>query len=545
MERRQLRWRSLGHLLEEAATEHGDRPLFIFEGETASFREIDRRVNRVANGLRGLGVSKGDRVAVMLPNGFEFPVTWLAVAKLGAVMVPVNINYREHDLTYILSDSQAETIVIRDQYLPVLEAARARAEDLERVVVLGEAPDGCVSYRDLESTGPSDFAVTDVGEDDLMNIQYTSGTTGFPKGCMLSHRYWLLLGSLLGEFLHARPDDVDLTAQPFYYMDPQWNSVVCIMYGIPLVIVPRFSPSTFWQTVRSHDVTFFYVLGTMPYYLLNQPENPDLEQNHKLRVVFCSGINPQHHELFERRWNVPWREGFGMTETGCDMGVRLEDSARTGTGALGDPVPTKEIRVVDADGNELPPGEPGELVIRGEPMMLGYWRKPEATAAALRDGWMHTGDLAVRDERGDIRLVGRIKDMVRRSGENISATEVEGVLVEHPDVAVAAVVPVPDPLRGEEVKAYLLPRDGVSAADVDPQAIIDYAKQRLAYFKVPRYIEFVDDLPRTPSERVEKHRLIQANDDLRLGSYDAVRGEWITEAVLAEIRAEESAGAGC
>jgi crotonobetaine/carnitine-CoA ligase len=224
--------------------------------------------------------------------------------------------------------------------------------------------------------------------------------------------------------------------------------------------------------------------------------------------------------------------------------VRWDDDSRTGTGALGDPMASKEVKVVDEHGNEMPPGEAGELVVRGEPMMLGYWRKPEATAETIRDGWLHTGDLAVRDEKGDFRLVGRIKDMVRRSAENISATEVEGVLVEHDAVAVAAVVPVPDPLRGEEVKAYLLLRDGVRAADVDPQAIVDFAKRRLAYFKVPRYVEFVDDLPRTPSERVEKHKLIEAKDDLRLGSYDAVRGAWITEEVLGRIRAEDSSGGG-
>jgi crotonobetaine/carnitine-CoA ligase len=410
------------------------------------------------------------------------------------------------------------------------------------VVVLGDAPDGCLSYEKLERDASPDFVITDVDEGDLMNIQYTSGTTGFPKGCMLTHRYWMLLCSEISGLLDARPDDVDLTAQPFYYMDPQWNTVVCLIAGIPLVIVPRFSPSTFWQTVRDHDVTFFYVLGTMPYYLLGQDEDPELEQNHNLRMVSCSGINPEHHELFERRWNVPWREAFGMTETGCDLAVRWDDDSRTGTGALGDPLCGKDVRVVDEDDNEVPPGEPGELVVRGEPMMLGYWRKPEATAKAIRDGWMHTGDLAVCDSKGDFRLVGRIKDMVRRTGENISATEVEGVLVEHDAVAVAAVVPVPDLLRGEEVKAYLLLRDGVGADEVDPQAVVDFAKERLAYFKVPRYIEFVDDLPRTPSERVEKHKLIKAKDDLRLGTYDAVRGAWITEDVLAEIQAQESAG---
>ncbi len=523
---------TLGHLLESAAAEYTEKPLFVFEGASVSYREVNRRVNRVANGLRGIGVAKGDRVGVMLPNGLEFPITWLAIAKLGAVMVPININYKEHDLAYILSDSQAETLVIHEGFLPVLELARSRAESLKQVVVLGDVPDGMRSYQQMENDAPSDFVITDIDERDLINIQYTSGTTGFPKGCMLTHHHWLLLGSQLSEIAGMRPDDVDLTVQPFYYMDPQWNTVLCLVNGIPLVIAERFSPSGFWQTVRDHGVTFVYVIGTMPYYLLNQDENPELEQKHKLRVVYCSGINPKHHELFERRWNVPWREAFGMTETGCDLVVGFDDDEHTGSGALGDPFPGKQVRVVDQDGNVSPAGEAGELVIKGEPMMLGYWRKPEATAQTIRDGWLHTGDLAVRDDKGDFRLVGRLKDMVRRTGENISCTEVESVLVDHDSVAVAAVVPVPDELRGEEVKAYILLREGIAAADVDPEEIVEFAKQRLAQFKIPRFIEFVDKLPRTPSERVEKHKLIEAKPDLRLDSYDAVQKIWITESVL-------------
>lgn len=535
MERSRLPWKSLGHLLESAATEHSDKPLLFFEGESVSYTQVNRRVNRVANGLRAIGVNKGDRVGVMLPNGLEFPITWLAIAKLGAIMVPININYKEHDLAYILSDSQAETIVIHDEFLSVLELARGPAESLKRVVVLGNVPAGMLGFKQMENDASPDFVITDVYESDLINIQYTSGTTGFPKGCMLTHRYWLLLGAELSGIAGMGPDDVDLTVQPFYYMDPQWNTVICLANGIPLVIAKRFSPSGFWQIVRDHGVTFVYVIGTMPYYLLNQDENPELEQKHTLRVVYCSGINPQHHHLFERRWNVPWREAFGMTETGCDLVVHFDDDEHTGSGALGDPFPGKEVRVVDRDGADAPAGEAGELVIRGEPMMLGYWRKPEATARTIRDGWLHTGDLAVRDDKGDFRLVGRIKDMVRRTGENISCTEVESVLVDHDSVAVAAVVPVPDELRGEEVKAYIMLREGIPAADVDPEEIVEFCKQRLAHFKIPRYIEFVDDLPRTPSERVEKHKLIEAKLDLRLGSYDAVQKIWITRAVLRDL----------
>lgn len=213
-----------------------------------------------------------------------------------------------------------------------------------------------------------------------------------------------------------------------------------------------------------------------------------------------------------------------MTETGVDLVVPVEDSACVGSGAVGRPVPGKEARVVDPEGKSLGDEAVGELCVRGTGMMRGYWRKPEATAERLRDGWMHTGDLAYRDAQGYYHLVGRLKDMIRRTGENISAAEVEGVLAEHPAVRGAAVVPVPDELRGEEVKAFIQLQPGHEG--LDPQLLVEFARARLAAFKVPRFIEFVDDLPRTPSEKVAKHVLLAGKDDQRRGAYDATTGAW-------------------
>ncbi len=469
METLQTKWSSIGHLLEQAASEHKDKPLFIYQGERLSFDETNRRVNRLANALQGLGMTKGDQISVMLPNGFDFPITWLAIGKLGAVMVPTNINYQAHDLVYLLNDSEARAMVIHQDYVPLLDQVRDQVPGLEIVVVVGSSPTSYYSCESLTSAASDAFTIEGVDENDLLNIQYTSGTTGFPKGCMLSHRYWLLFGMLVADLLDVYPHDVNLTAQPFYYLDPQWNVVLCLAYGIPLVIMHRFSPSQFWPAVQENGVTFFYVLGTMPFYLLKQKENPEIEKNHKLRFVMCSGIHPEFHATFEERWNVPWREAFGMTETGADLAVRLEETDCVGSGAMGTPVRTKEVRVVDEQGDETPDGEIGEMVLRGEPMMLGYWKKPEATAEATRGGWFHTGDLVYKDEKGRFHWTGRIKDMVRRSGENISTAEVEGVLVQHDKVQVAAVLAAPDLLRGEEVKVYLVLREGETKETVPPQ----------------------------------------------------------------------------
>ena len=423
--------RSVGHLLRHQAERFGEKILFRFEGMETTFAEVEGRTNRLANALGAHGVSHSHKVAVMMPNGIDFPTVWLALAKLGAVMVPVNTRYREADLTYVLNDSGASMAIGGTEQLEMLLGSRSKCPTLKTIATLDVAPAEVIPLGEQEREAPSSLDVLAVRED-LLNLQYTSGTTGFPKGCMLTHEYWLLLASTTRDYLRAGTGDVNLTAQPFYYMDPQWNTVLSIMAGIPLVILPRFSASTFWHSVGDNGVTLFYLLGTMPNYLLRQPENPDVEKAHKVRLVVCSGLVPQLHGEIEARFNCPWREGFGMTETGIDLMVPAEDEESVGSGAVGIPVPTKEAKVVDTHDEELPDGATGELLVRGKPLMLGYYNQPEATETVLRGGWLHTGDLAFKDVKGYFHIVGRLKEMIRRSGENISAAEVERVLCQHP-----------------------------------------------------------------------------------------------------------------
>jgi len=356
--------------------------------------------------------------------------------------------------------------------------------------------------------------------DDIVNVQFTSGTTGHPKGCLLSHRYWLHLATSLVEgFPHLRPADRMLTAQAMSYMDPQWNLAASLVSGASLVVLDGFHPSSFWDRVREHHVTYFYCLAAMPVLMLTTPPDPR-DRDHRVRVVQCSAIPPARHAELEERWGAPWFEVFGMTETGGDIHVTdIEHDALVGSGAIGVAKPGREARIIDADGADVPTGEMGELVLRGPGMMSGYDDEPEATAQVFRGGWLHTGDLARRDAAGIISLVGRLKDVVRRAGENVAAREVEDTLLSHPAVRMAAVVGVPDDIRGEEVKAYLVLTDDRDAEHAAAE-LGAFCADRIARFKVPRYWEVRDDLPRTPSERVAKPELVAGR------TWDAQEGVW-------------------
>ncbi len=508
---------NLGQLLDSQAANNPSKILFRFNGVSTPVGEVAKRAARTAALLKALGVNYGSRVAVMLPNGIEFPITWFALAKLGAVIVPLNPGYGAHDLGYVIDDADVRHVVTDSAGVVALREKLADAVDsLCNIVWTDVATPGVAAINDvtLAAATPLVEAAQQVGRDSLLNLQYTSGTTGFPKGCMLTHGYWLELADRASALVESRGSDVAYTCQPFYYMDPQWMTVLCLAQAIPLVIAPRFSASTFWRTICDEGVTLFYCIGTMPIILFKQPENADTERGHRLRAVYCSGIYPDLHAQFEARWGVPWREVFGMTETGVDIAMRLSDTSSVGSGSVGRPIAGKLARIVDSEDQDVAEGQPGELVMRGSPMMLGYWKKQSETEQAMRNGWLHTGDIAVRATDGSIRLVGRMKDMIRRAGENIAASEVEAVLCGHPEVLQAAVMPASDPTLGEEVWAFILPKappDDVSSWLIE---LNTFVQSRLARFKVPRYWTLVDHFPMTPSERVAKHRLKEAPYDV-------------------------------
>ncbi|MBB5777235.1 AMP-binding protein [Nonomuraea jabiensis] len=466
--------------MRHAANTYGTREFLRFPDTSLTFAEADARSDGLAAALIDKGVRPGDRVAIMMDNVPDWPLSWLAVLKAGAVAVPVNVRYRAADLEHVLRDSGAVATLTTDEHAPHIPGT---------VYVLDAEP------RDQRPALTHEIA----------NFQYTSGTTGFPKACMLTHDYWLRTARLIADQARLRDDDVMLIAQPYSYMDPQWATLFCLVGGIPLVVLPRFSASGFWASVREHGATLTYVLGSMPLLLHKQPPHPR-DRDNRMRLVLCSGIRPDLHQAFEERWGAPWRELYGSTESGPDLGVPIDAVETVGTGAMGVPYPGKEVTLAE---------ETGEILVRGTPMMNGYWNHPEATAHAFRDGWYHTGDLGFRDEHGYIHHCGRLTDMVRRGGENISCAEVEGVLTQHPAVLQAALVPVPDDLFGELPKAFIQLRPGHAPDAETAASIIGHVRERLARFKVPEYVEFVTEFTLTPSSRIEKRHLLTPARDQR------------------------------
>ncbi len=516
-------------LIRRASIKWPDKIALIFDesGRKITFKEIEARTHSIASGLQRLGVKKGDRVAVMLRNVPEFPLSWLSIAKLGAVMVPINVQYQEFDAQYILDHSEARFIITDGEFLPLLEKIKSQLSSLEQIILLNDNNEQYPSLEEL-IINTTDGLLPNVFAEDLVNIQYTSGTTGRPKGCMLTHNYWINIARKIVEppFPAAQQEDVLLTAQPFYYMDPQWNTISALATGATLVVLNRFRPSIFWDKLREYKVTFFYCLGNMPVLMLKMPESP-LDREHHVRAVGCSAIPAQLHHEIERRWGVKWYEIFGMTETGFDISMTAEEhDLLVGTGALGRPRSDREARVVDDRDQPVQRGEVGELVLRGHGMMDGYYKNEDATVEIFRNGWFHTGDLARIDEKGIIYYVGRKKEMIRRSGENISATEVEDVIRMYPSVSIIAALPVADEIRGEEVKVYIVLKSDFDEKEIEVHHLIQHCVNNLASFKVPRYWEFRDELPMTPSERVAKHVLMNEKTDLRLNSYDRIEFCW-------------------
>ncbi len=510
---RHLPW-VLGELIEDRAERLGNKVFLRFKDQSISYQEINRYANRCANGFRGLGIKKGDKVSIMLPNCPEFIYIWFGLAKCGAVEVPVNVSYKGEFLRHIVDQSDSRVFVIAHEFLDRLKLIEDELKKLEKVVVLGDGEKGGVSgfkfpminFKDLfnQSENPVDEKVL---PSDPISIIYTSGTTGPSKGALCPHKFYIVCAEKMLEYREGGKDDIFYTFLPLYHFNAQvLTTLTTLIAEAEMVLADRFSASRFWDEVRHYGATQFNYLGAVIPILAKQPPKPD-DLDNPIRIALGAGCPPAVMEEVEKRFGMKCLEGYGMTEIGIPIHVRVNDRR---PGSCGKPMDIYEIKLVDDQDNEVPVGEVGEFVFRPrEPftMMLEYYNMPEKTLEAFRNLWFHTGDLGRKDKDGYFYFVDRKKDALRRRGENISSFEVERAVNSHPSVLESAAVAVPSEVGEDEVKICVVLKPGER---LTPEELIKHCNERMPYFAVPRYVEFMESLPKTPTERVEKYKLKQA-----------------------------------
>lgn len=498
---------SLAEELRRAVADAPDAPFLRMMTGEWTYRRIDEESTRLAHGLRRLGVKRGDNVSLMLPNCVEFLVAWLALAKLGAVTAPVNTAFRGASLVAALDLVESRILIAHDSLRGLWQPTRSSLATIDTLVVVGgEARDGEASYEALLAQTPPPDAdpFPAVGAGDPCLMLYTSGTTGPSKAAMIPHRYVLVQAASVIEGLGLTPADVLYCPYPMFHIDAAIMTVApALLMRSVAAIGERFSVSRYWDEMRALDATVFDFMGATLTMLWKAPPSPR-DRDHKARLGWGVPM-PEWAPQFEQRFGCRLVELYGSTEAGTFIYTPLDEPRRLGS--CGKPLSRWDIALVDRDGFEVPVGEPGELVVRPrEPSILmdGYYRNPAATAEAFRHLWFHTGDLLRRDAEGFLYFVGRLKDMVRRRGENISAAEVELGIETHPEVLESAVIGVPSEMTEEEVMACVVVRPG---STLTPRDLADHCASRMARFMVPRYIRFMSALPKTPTDKAEKFRL--------------------------------------
>jgi crotonobetaine/carnitine-CoA ligase len=493
-------------LLAERAGRLRDRPYLYFRERVLTYAEVALLSNQFANAFHGLGVRRGDHVAVMLPNCPEWIASWFGLAKLGAVLVAFNTQWKAEGLEYALRQSDVRCCLLAHEFQGEFSKS-GEHPDLTRVIfdLSGGASEieGVLSLSSILSRASSDEPEGDPprGSDPLI-ITYTSGTTGRPKAVVNPHRAYLAAAEDLRDYVDIGSRDIIYSSLPLYHANPQ---AYCVLAALAaegaIALAERFSASRFWQDIRAFRATAFSYVGAVLPILLSQPEREE-EKDTPARKCFGRGAPKEVHEAVSRRFGLQVCELYGMSETGTWNTINRPGEIRPGT--VGKARESFELKIFDDQDNELPPGRLGEIVVRPRKpflMFSGYYKMAEETLKDCRNLWFHTGDLGKVDSEGYFYFCGRKKESIRRGGENITPYEIEKVLTGHPAVAEAAAVGVPDRVLEEEIKVYIVFREGQS---VGPGVLIDWCAERLPKFMIPRYLEIVPRLPKTPSEKVQK-----------------------------------------
>ncbi|HEX3252905.1 MAG TPA: long-chain-fatty-acid--CoA ligase [Pyrinomonadaceae bacterium] len=490
-------------LLKQRVSAAPDKPFLFSEADKRQFtyKEFEAAVTRSANMLAGHGVQKGDVVSLLMPNSVEYVIAYFACWQLGALAGPINSLLKSQEIAYVISNSEAKALLVNSEFLPMLETVR---EDLPTLRAIIRFDNVAEATREHASTTER---ATEIDLDHEAIIIYTSGTTGKPKGCLLTHGNVIANARQITTWLGFTEKDRLLTMMPLFHMNAVSVTTMSALYaGGSTVVSPRFSASRFWQIISDYEITSFGSVATMLSMLLTTyPDGvPAGLKTDQLRFAMC-GSAPVPAEVlrrFEETFNCLVVEGYGLSESTCRSTFNPPDQRRR-PGSCGLPI-GNEMRVVDEEDRDVPEGKLGEIVLRGENILKGYYKNDAANTAAFRNGWFHTGDIGYRDKDGFYFIVDRKSDMIIRGGENIYPREIDEVLYQHPQIAAAAVVGVPDALYGEEVAAVVVLKPGAKTSE---QEVIDYCKERLADFKCPKTVHFLEDIPKGPTGKLLKREL--------------------------------------
>ena len=495
-------FQNISELLQTRVNEEPEK-VFLFsqpDSRQFTYAEFAEAVKRTAALLSTNGVKKGDVVSLLLPNSVEYVIAYFACWKLGALAGPVNSLLKSQEIAYVISNSEARALLINSEFLTLVEPLREQLASLSAVIVFDDERD---ATRDISS----DTESAEVEPDHEAIIIYTSGTTGKPKGCLLTHRNIIANARQISEWLGFTDKDRLLTVMPLFHMNAVSVTTMAALYaGASSVVSPRFSASRFWQIISDYQITSFGSVATMLSMLLTTYPNgvPAGLETSQLRFAMCGSapVPAETIKRFEETFRCLVIEGYGLSESTCRSTFNPPDQRRR-AGSCGMPI-GNEMRVVDDNDEDVAEGELGEIVMRGENILKGYYKNPEANAVAFRSGWFHTGDVGYRDKEGFYYIVDRKSDMIIRGGENIYPREIDEVLYQHPAISAAAVVGVPDELYGEEVAGFVVLREG---SEVSEQEIIEFCKARLADYKCPKTIRFVKDIPKGPTGKLLKREL--------------------------------------
>jgi long-chain acyl-CoA synthetase len=503
-----LSWR-----LAEVAKQLPQKKAYVFEGESCTYQELHERISRFASGLASMGISKGDHIALLLGNSPYFIIGLYGALRTGATVIPVNPIYTPDEIGYILTNGDVKAVIGLDLLVPLFQKMEARLPNIEHVIVC-DTPQGkdqpisftgkMKSFTDILKAGVADYQGPQLAEDDTAVILYTSGTTGKPKGAMLTHKNLYSNAQDTANYLKINENDRVIATLPMFHVFCLTVALNApLMNGGTVLIVPKFSPAKIFQLAREEKATIFAGVPTM-YNFLYQYEHGKAEDFQTLRLCISGGASMPVALLknFEQKFKVIVSEGYGLSEASPVTCFNPLDRPRK-PGSIGCSILHVENKVVNEFGEEVPVGEVGELIVRGPNVMKGYYKMPEETAHALRNGWLYTGDLAKMDEEGYFYIVDRKKDMIIVGGYNVYPREVEEVLYSHPDIVEAAVIGIPDPDFGEAVKCFVVSKN----ADLTEEQLIEYCREHLAKYKVPSMVEFLDEIPKNTTGKILRRAL--------------------------------------